>query len=87
MSGYTVVDLAGPSYRDHPVVPILIGINQACTIALLITLCASIPLPFLRPKNPKIKYLIGISLCLTGALIATVGQSIWRHWVYIYVGI
>lgn len=85
MSGYTVVDLEYPPYSNHPAVPTLLLLNRGLTTILFLTLFASVLLPFLKLRDSKMKYLIGISLCLTGLMIATVGRSIWRHLVYIYV--
>ena len=87
MSGYMVVNLEFPPYINHPAVPALLLVNRVLTTILFLTLFASIIPPFLKLKNNKIKYLIGISLCLTGLLIVTVGRAIWRHLVYKYVGI
>jgi hypothetical protein len=87
MSGYTVIDLDYPPYSNHPAVPVLLFINRGLTIILFSTLFASIFLPFLRLKDNKVKYLIGISLCLTGMLIVFAGRGIWRNLVYTYVGI
>ena len=87
MSGHIVVDLEFPPYNNHPAVPTLLLVNRGLTTILFLTLFASILVPFLRLKDNKIKYLIGISLCLTGLVIDTVGRSIWRHLVYTYVGV
>lgn len=87
MSGYTVVYLQFPPYSNHPAVPALLLLNRILTTILFLTLFASIPLPFLRLKDKKIKYLIGISLCLSWLFIVIAGRKIWRHLVYTYVGV
>ena len=87
MSGRIVVNLEFPPYSSHPAVPTLLLVNRVLTTILFLTLFASILPPFLKLRNNKIKYLIGIGLCLTVLVIDIVGRSIWRHLVYTYVGV